>query len=46
LTVKTGANAVVLWQASQALLVLIWVAILPAAVLPLWQPEQLLVMPL
>ena len=33
------------WQASQALVVVMWVADLPVAWVPLWQLEQLAVIP-
>jgi hypothetical protein len=41
-----GVQAVVLWQSSQTLLVVKWVADLPVAFVPLWQDAQFAVMPL
>ena len=35
-----GFQRVGLWQSSQVLVVAIWVAFLPLAVVPLWQDEQ------
>ena len=43
---RAGDHAVEVWQSSQTLLVLICVADLPVAVVPLWQDEQLLLVPL
>ena len=46
MTVRTGDQAVVEWQSSQALFVAIWVAFLPVALVPLWHDAQLPVTPL
>jgi hypothetical protein len=40
-----GVQPVVLWHVSQLLLLAIWVAFLPGAVVPLWQVEQAAVIP-
>ena len=45
LTLVTGFQVLVEWQSAHKLLVLIWVAGLPVAVVPLWQVEQVAVTP-
>ena len=42
---RGGLQALVVWQASQALVVVICVADLPVACVPLWQLEQLPLIP-
>jgi hypothetical protein len=37
----TFSKLEVVWQSSQALVVLMWVVFLPVAFTPLWQEEQL-----
>ena len=40
LTVRTGDQAVLVWQSSQTEVVAMWLADLPVAVVPLWHETQ------
>ena len=39
-TVRTGDQALVVWQLAQAVVLPMWVADLPVALVPLWQLTQ------